>query len=273
MLTKTVIQPSSGWAPIDLRELASHRELLYFLTWRDIKVRYKQTVLGAAWAVLQPLMMMAIFSVFFGRWAKIPSDGIAHPIFFYTGLLPWLYFANSVSNASSSLIGDSKLITKVYFPRVFIPMGATLAALLDYGIALALSSVMLAWYGITPDAGILLLPALVPIFFLAATGAGMLLSALNVQYRDVRYAIPFVIQIGLFLSLVIFPASVIPQSYRWMIYLNPMAGVVEAHRAAILPGVDVDAGALAISAASTAVLFVVGAFYFKRVERSFADVI
>jgi lipopolysaccharide transport system permease protein len=148
-----------------------------------------------------------------------------------------------------------------------------LAALLDYGIALALSSVMLAWYGITPDAGILLLPALVPIFFLAATGAGMLLSALNVQYRDVRYAIPFVIQIGLFLSLVIFPASVIPQSYRWMIYLNPMAGVVEAHRAAILPGVDVDAGALAISAASTAVLFVVGAFYFKRVERSFADVI
>ena len=273
VVNKTVILPTQGWASVDFRELLRYRELLYFLTWRDIKVRYKQTVLGAAWAVLQPALTMIIFTVFFGRMANIPSEGVPYPIFSYAGLLPWFYFANAVTFSSNSLIGDARLINKVYFPRLFIPMGSTLAGLLDYSISTVLLVVIMGYYGMVPDAGILLLPLLMVFCFMAATGAGMLTAALNVQYRDIRYAIPFLMQLWLFLTPVIYPSSMLSPGYQWVMALNPMAGLVEAHRAAVLPDTTVDWTSLGTSVAVATALFVVGVLYFKRVERSFADVI
>lgn len=272
-VTETVIEPPSGWSTINLRELWQYRELLYFLTWRDIKVKYKQTLLGATWAILQPFFAMVIFTIFFGKMAKIPSDGIPYPIFSYAGLLPWTYFATAVSFASNSLIGSSNLVTKVYFPRLLVPMGSTLAGLVDYVIALSILGLMMGWYGFAPGIEIVLLPLLMVLCFLTATGVGLWLSAMNVQYRDIRYVVPFLLQFWIFVSPVIYPTSFLPERYQWLMALNPMAGVIEAHRAAILGHQSIDWLSLGISCGVIAIILVTGVLYFKRMERFFADVI
>jgi lipopolysaccharide transport system permease protein len=269
----TVIKPSKGWSAINFRELLKYRELLYFLAWRDIKIRYKQTILGASWAILQPFFTMIVFTIFFGKIAKIPSEGVPYPLFSYAGLLPWTYFANAVSLSSNSLVGSSSLITKVYFPRLYVPIGSTLAGLVDYVIAITVLVVMMIWYRFTPAVEIILLPIIMLLCFLASVGVGMWLSAMNVKYRDIKYAIPFLIQLWLFATPVIYPSSMLSERYRWIIALNPMAGVIEAHRTMILGNKQIDWLALAISTGIIILIFVTGAFYFKRMERSFADVI
>ncbi len=272
--TRTVLTPSRGLIPLDIRELVAHRELLWFLTWRDIKVRYKQTLLGVLWAVLQPLATMVVFTVFFGRLAGMQSDVQGpYALFAYTGLLVWLFFANSVVNASQSLVANTNLVTKVYFPRLFVPLAATFAALVDYAIALVLLFAIILFYGVAPDLEFLALPLVLPVAFLAASGVGMLLAALNVEYRDVRHATPFLIQLWLFLTPVIYPVTLVPEKWSWLLFLNPMSGIVHVHRAVLDPNTHADWGALAISFAVSAVIFLVGAFTFKRMERSFADVI
>ena len=268
-----VIKPSKGLAGLKIRELIQYRGLLYFLVWRDIKVKYKQTLLGVAWAVLQPLLTMIVFTIFFGNMANMPSDGVPYPIFSYSGLLIWTYFATAVNFSSQSLVGNQQLVTKIYFPRILITMGATVAGLLDYVIALVILVVMMFWYQIVPSVELLLLPVVILFGFLTATGIGMWLSALNVKYRDVRYVVPFLVQLWLFLTPVIYPVSLFSESkYQWLLALNPMTGVVEAHRAVIL-GTTVELSTLGISAGVAVFLFISGLFYFKQMERSFADVI
>jgi lipopolysaccharide transport system permease protein len=218
----TIIEPKKGWIPIDLKEIWNYRELLYFLTKRDIKVRYKQTVLGGLWAIIQPVFTMIVFTLFFGRLAKMPSDGIPYPIFVYAGLLPWTYFANALSTSGNSLVGSANLITKVYFPRLIIPASASMAGLLDFFIAMLVMGAMMIYYQFVPSIGILLFPFLVGLTFLCAVGVGLWLSALNVQYRDIRYVIPFLIQLWMFVSPVIYPISMVPQKYQWLLALNPM---------------------------------------------------
>jgi lipopolysaccharide transport system permease protein len=269
----TIIKPSKGWSALNFRELFRYRELLYFLAWRDIKIRYKQTILGASWAVLQPFFTMIVFTIFFGKMAKIPSEGVPYPIFSYAGLLPWTYFANAVSLSGNSLVGSSNLITKVYFPRLYVPMGATLAGLVDYVIAITVLVAMMIWYRFVPRIEMLLLPMIMLLCLLASTGVGMWLSAMNVKYRDIKYTIPFLIQLWLFATPVIYPTSMLSEKYRWIMALNPMAGIIEAHRAMILGNKPIDWSALAISSSIIILIFVIGAFYFKRMERSFADVI
>lgn len=269
----TIIEPSKQWVPLDLRELWRFRELLYFLTKRDIKVRYKQTVLGGLWAIIQPFLTMVVFTLFFGRLAKVPSDGIPYPIFVYAGLLAWTYFANALGNAGNSLVGSANLITKVYFPRLIIPLSAALAGLVDFFIAMVVLIAMMLYYGFAPGWGLLLFPVLVLLTFLCAVGVGMWLSALNVEYRDVRYVIPFLIQLWMFVSPVIYPVSMVPERYRWLLAVNPMGGVIDAYRAAILGHQPIDWFLLGISGAIIAFVFVSGLFYFRSVERTFADVV
>ncbi len=269
----TVIKPSRGWIPLDLKAFWEYRELLYFLTWRDIKIRYKQTLIGAGWAILQPFFTMIVFTIFFGRMAKVPSEGVPYPIFSYAGLLLWTYFSTAVTNSSNSLVGSSNLISKIYFPRLIMPLSSALAGILDYFIALSILIVMMFIYHITPSPLLLLLPVLLLCSFFAASGVGLWLSAINVKYRDVRYAIPFLIQIWLFATPVIYPASMLPEKYRWILALNPMGGLVEAHRACILGNQPINWQSLAISLGVTVFIFVTGAFYFRRMERFFADII
>jgi lipopolysaccharide transport system permease protein len=269
----TIIEPKKGWVPIDLREIWDYRELLYFLTKRDIKVRYKQTVLGGLWAIIQPAFTMIVFTLFFGRLAKMPSDGIPYPIFVYAGLLPWTYFANAVAASGNSLVGSANLITKVYFPRIMVPASASLAGLLDFAVAVLVLAVLMVYYRFVPGAGILLFPFLVALTFLCAVGVGLWLSALNVQYRDIRYAIPFLIQIWMFLSPVIYPVSLVKGKYQWLLALNPMGGVIHAYRASLLGHRPIDWSLLAVSALIILVLFLGGLGYFKRMERTFADVV
>ena len=269
----TVIEPHTSWlAGFNLKELFCYRELLYFLVWRDIKVRYKQTVLGAAWAVLQPFFTMVVFTIFFGKMAKMPSEGIPYPIFSYAALLPWTYFANSISQSGNSLINSSHLITKVYFPRLCIPMGATLAGLVDFFIAMIVLAGMMVWYKFIPGFGLFLFPLLVFLTFVLATSIGLWLSALNVKYRDIRYVIPFMVQLWLFITPVIYPTS-IAKNYAWILYLNPMAGIIESFRASILGHKAIPWPQLGFSAILTILLFVVGVTYFHRMEREFADVV
>ncbi len=230
----TIIEPKKGWIPIDLKQIWNYRELFYFLTKRDIKVRYKQTVLGGLWAIIQPVFMMVVFTLFFGRLAKMPSDGIPYPIFVYAGLLPWTYFANAVSASGNSLVGSANLITKVYFPRLIIPASASMAGLLDFFIAMLVMGAMMIYYNFIPNIGILLFPFLVGLTFLCAVGVGLWLSALNVQYRDIRYVIPFLIQLWMFVSPVIYPVSMVKEKYQWLLALNPMGGVIQAYRASLL---------------------------------------
>ena len=270
----TVIEPKRGWVPVDLREVWQYRELLYFLTKRDIKVRYKQTVLGGLWAVIQPAFTMIVFTLLFGRLAKIPSDGMPYPLFVYVGLLPWTYFANAVSASGNSLVGSANLITKVYFPRLIIPASASLGGLLDFFVALIVLAALMIHYGFVPGLlGILLFPFLLALTFLCALGVGLWLSALNVQYRDIRYVIPFLIQLWMFVSPVIYPVSMVKGNYQRLLALNPMGGLIEAYRASILGHHPVDWSLLGISAAIIVVIFVTGLYYFRKMERRFADVV
>lgn len=267
----TVIEPSGKMA-LRPREMWDYRELLFFLTWRDIKVRYKQTALGAAWAVLQPLATMAVFSIFFGRLAKIPSDGFPYPIWAYAGLLPWQLFSYALTESANSLVGSQALITKVYFPRLVIPISAALAGLVDFAIAFCLLLVFFMYYGIVPTWAIVTLPLFLLLAIATALGVGLWLSALNVNYRDVRYTIPFLTQFWLFITPIAYPSSLIPERWRALYGLNPMAGVVEGFRWALL-GTAPPGPMLAVSTLVVVCLLVGGLFYFRRMERTFADIV
>ena len=267
------IRPARGWTGLELRELWQYRELLVFLIWRDIKVRYKQTALGAAWAVLQPIFGMVVFSLFFGRLAKMPSDGIPYPVFAYCALLPWQLFAYALAESSNSVVANERLITKIYFPRLVIPIAAVLAGLVDFAIAFSVLILLILHYGIIPTWTIATLPLFVLLAILTALAAGLWLSALNVQYRDVRYTVGFLTQIWLFLSPVAYPSSLVPERWRPLYGLNPMAGVVEGFRWALVGRTPPPAAMLAVSVAVVLLLLVGGLFYFRRMENSFADVI
>ncbi len=266
------IEPPRGWIGLDLAELWRYRELLYFFTWRDIKVRYKQTLLGAAWAVLQPFATMVIFSVFFGRLAGVPSDEFPYPIFAYSALLPWNYFAQSLERAANSLIETPDLIRKVYFPRLVAPLSGALSPLLDFGIAFLILLGMMVYYGVRPTLGVFLLPLFLLLGMVTALGVGTWFSALNVQYRDVRYVIPFLIQAWLFATPVAYPSSLLGEPWRTLYGLNPMVGVVEGFRWALL-GTDPPRAMIGVSALASVVLLLTGLHYFRRMENTFADVV
>lgn len=267
-----VIQPSRGWKLVSFKDLWAYRELLFFLTWRDVKVRYKQTALGAAWAILQPLFMMVIFTIFFGRLAGLDSAGIPYPLFALAGLVPWTFFSNAITQSGNSLVGSANLITKVYFPRLIVPAAAMLAGLVDFAFAFVLFVVMMIYYGVAPTIQVLFLPVLVLLTALFALGVGTWFAALNVKYRDVRFALPFLIQLWLFVSSVILPSSALPQKYRWLLMFNPMSGIIEGYRSALF-GIPFDWPALGVAAAITFAVLLYAIYSFARVERSFADII
>jgi len=268
-----IIRPSRGWVPIKLKDIWEYRELLYFLTWRDIKVRYKQTVLGAAWAILQPFLTMVVFSIFFGRLAKMPSDNIPYPIFSYSGLVIWTFFANGVTLSSNSMVTEANTIKKVYFPRLVIPIGAVTSGVVDFILAFIVLLGMMAFYGIIPTASVIWLPLFFLLAFITALGVGFWLSAMNVMFRDVRYVVPFLIQIWLFATPIAYSASLLTGEWRTLYGLNPMVGVVEGFRWALL-GVETKPGPMiAVSTCVSIVLLISGAYYFRRTERSFADVV
>ncbi len=268
-----VLEPSRGWSSLKLQELWEYRELLYFLTWRDVKVRYKQAALGVAWAVLQPLMTMVIFSLIFGRLAKLPSEGIPYPIFSYVALLPWQLFSGALTRASTSLVGNANLLTKVYFPRLVIPLSAIAAGLIDFAISFLVLLGLMLYYGIVPNWSILLLPILVVFTILTVLGVGLWLSALNVKYRDVQHLIPFLVQVWMFASPVAYSGELIPKGFWRIVYgLNPMAGVIQGFRWALLNGRPPDE-LMIVSIIMVVLLLVSGVFYFKRMEETFADVV
>jgi len=270
---KIIIRPTDGWVAINFHELWEYRELLYFLTWRDIKVRYKQTALGAAWAVIQPFFTMVVFSLFFGRLAQVPSDGIPYPVFAYCALVPWSFFAGSLDRAGNSLVTSANLLTKVYFPRLVIPMSAVLAGLIDFVIAFIVLVAMMLAYGITPTWAVVTLPFFLLLALVTALGVGLWLSALNVQYRDVRYTIPFITQFWLFASPVAYSANLVPEQWRWLYGINPMAGVIDGFRWALLGRESAPGPLLIVSVVMVVLIFVGGLFYFRRMEKSFADVV
>jgi lipopolysaccharide transport system permease protein len=266
------IQPTRRFA-LNLRELWDYRELLYFLTLRDVKVRYKQTLLGVAWALIQPVVSMIVFSVIFGHLAGIKGvRGVPYPLFVFAGILPWTYFASSLSQGSLSVAGNASLVTKVYFPRLILPLAASVVALVDFVMSFGVLLVLFLWYGHWPHWHVVFLPLFIALTWLIAIGVGLWLSALNVRYRDVPYAIPFLTQLWLYASPVIYPVTLVPAHWRWLLALNPMAGVIDGFRWAVLGRGDLHAGLLAIGVAVAAVLFSSGLVYFKRVERRFADV-
>lgn len=269
---ETIIKPRSGWRTLDLKELWAYRELLWVLTVRDIKVRYKQTVLGFAWAIIQPVMMMVVFSVFFGQLAKMPSEGIAYPVFVYAALLPWTFFQNSVGNSANSLIGSANLVSKVYFPRLIIPLSAVGAGLIDLLISTGVLFLLMLWYGVPFSLNLLAAPILMAGVIFTALGVGTFLSALTVAYRDFRYVVPFMLQFWMFATPVVYPASLVPGSWQWVYYLNPMAGLIEGFRSAFL-GKPFDFVSLTLSLAVAIGLFTLGVAYFEKVERRFADII
>lgn len=268
----TVIKPQKGWRLLDWRELWAYRELLYVLTMRDIRVRYKQTVLGFAWAIIQPVMMMVVFSIFFGRLAQMPSEGYPYPIFVYAALLPWTFFSNSITNSANSLIGSANLVSKVYFPRLLIPLSSVGSGLVDFAIAAAILLALMIYYGIALTLNLLVAPVLVASVVLTALGVGTWLAALNVAYRDFRYVVPFMVQFWMFATPVVYPASLVPRQWQWVLYLNPMAGVIEGFRSAFLSR-PFDVPGMLVSLAIAAILFGAGIMYFEKVERQFADII
>lgn len=269
----TIIKPKKVFSLEDLREVWRYKELLYFFTWRDFKVRYKQTAIGILWAIFQPFMTMVVFSLFFGKLLKIPSDGIPYPIFVYTGLLFWQFFSSALAETSNVLISNQSIITKVYFPRLILPLSSVSTKLVDFAIASVILAGMMVYYGYTPHlVGFLLMPILLAITFMASVGGGLFLAAINVKYRDVRFVLPYFMQILLFLTPVIYPAS-IAGAYSWMLAFNPMMGVIQAARAGLLGATPINWTLIAISFAGTAVLLVIGVIYFKKVERYFADII
>jgi lipopolysaccharide transport system permease protein len=268
------IEPSHGWVSLKLRELWEYRELLYFLMWRDVKVRYKQTVLGAAWAIIQPFFTMVVFSVFFGNLARVPSDGIPYPIFSYTALVPWSFFAHGLTQASDSLVGGARLIRKVYFPRLAMPIATVLSGVVDFGLAFVVLLGMMLAYGIVPTLNALWLPLFLLLALVTSLGTGLWLAAMNVQFRDVRYTVPFITQFWMFATPIAYPSSLIENPLLRTLYgINPMAGVVEGFRWALL-GTDTAPGPIIIvSCVAALALLVSGAFYFRRMERTFADVV
>lgn len=270
---ETNIGPSRGWQDLRLGDLWRYRELIYFLAWRDIKVRYKQTILGAAWAVLQPLLTMLLFSVIFGALARLPSDGVPYPVFTYTALLPWQLFAYALSQSSISLVIDQNLISKIYFPRLAIPFSSVMAGFVDFSIAFIVLLGMLLVYGIPLTIRLLVLPLLILLTLLTALGIGLWLSALNVKYRDVRYALPFITQLWMYATPIAYSSSLIPDRWRWLYCLNPLTGVVEGFRWALLGKTSPVGSLIYISAAVVVLFFFGGLVYFKRLEDSFADVI
>lgn len=269
----TVIRPSRGWMGVNIRELWLYRELLYFLIWRDIKVRYKQSVLGAAWAILQPFLTMVIFSLFFGRWAGIPTDELPQPIFYFAGILPWQLFQSGVSKAGTSLVASSNLITKVYFPRLAIPIAPVIAALVDFSLAFLVLIGMMIFYGIPLTTAIWTLPLFLILAVITAMGVGIWLAGLNVSYRDIGYIIPFLLQVWFFLSPVVYSSNIVPEAIRPFYGLNPMAGVVQGFRWAILGVGEPEMISLLASIGVSFLLLISGVFYFRRMERTFADVV
>jgi lipopolysaccharide transport system permease protein len=267
------LAPSKGWVSLQLKELFAYRELLYFLIWRDIKVRYKQTALGAAWAIIQPFFTMLVFSLFFGKLAKIQSDGLPYPVFAYAALVPWTFFAQGLSQASDSLVGSANLIRKVYFPRLAIPVGTVASGVVDFSLAFLVLLLLMLYYGVTPTWNILWLPLLLVLALVTALGVGLWLSALNVKFRDVKYVVPFITQFWMFATPIAYPSSLLPEKWRLVYALNPMVGVVEGFRWALLD-TDTAPGPMLLVSATVALLVLVGgAFVFRRMEKSFADVV
>ena len=267
------IEASTGWVSLGLRELWQYRELLSFLVWRDLKVRYKQTALGVAWAIIQPLLSMVIFSLFFGRLAKMPSDNIPYPLFSYTGLVVWAYFSHALTQSSTSLVGSANLIKKIYFPRLAIPVSAVLSGVVDFGLAFLVLLGMMFYYGILPTWNSVWLPLFLLLGIVTALGVGVWLSAVNVQYRDVPHTLPFITQFWMFATPIVYPSSLLPEPWRAVYGINPMAGVVEGFRWALFGANTAPGPIILVSAAAAVALLVSGALYFRRMERSFADVI
>jgi lipopolysaccharide transport system permease protein len=266
------ISPPRKWIPIDLGELWNYRELLFSFTERDIKIRYKQTALGFLWAIIQPLFMMIIFTVFFGRLAKIPSEGIPYPLFVLAALLPWTLFAEGLTRSTNSMIANAGIMTKVYFPRLIMPISGILSPLVDFTVSISILVVMMAYYGFVPTFNVVFLPLFILLALATSLGIGLWLSALNVKYRDFQYTIPFMIQLWLFASPVVYPASLVPESVRFLYGLNPMAGVIEGFRWALL-GTEMPSAMILVSVGVVVVLLVSGAFYFRRMEQYYADVV
>jgi lipopolysaccharide transport system permease protein len=267
------ITPPSRWWELPFGELWDYRELLYFFVWRDIKVRYKQTAIGAAWAVLQPFLTMLVFSLFFGRLARIPSQGLPYPIFYYSALLPWMYFAGALQNATSTIVENQRLITKVYFPRLVLPFSSVLSGLVDFGISFLMFVAMMFYYGIRPGWALLVLPVFLLLSVLTALGVGLWLSALNAIYRDVRYVVPFLVQFWMFASPVAYPSSLVPAKWRWLYGLNPMAGVIEGFRWSLTGHGDPPGRLMLVSASVVLVVLLSGLAYFQKMETTVADVV
>ncbi|MBA3439333.1 MAG: ABC transporter permease [Pyrinomonadaceae bacterium] len=265
------IEPSKGWVALKVRELWEYRELLYFLVWRDVKVRYKQTVLGATWAIIQPFFTMLVFSLFFGRLAKMPSDGIPYPIFSYAGLVPWMFFAHGLSQTSNSIVGSAGLITKVYFPRLAIPLATVLSGVVDFLLAFSVLLLMMLYYGVVPTINMLWLPVFLLLALVTSLGVGLWLSALNVEYRDVRYMVPFITQFWMFATPIVYPSSLLSEPWRTLYGVNPMVGVVEGFRWALLGTNTAPGPMIAVSTLVALVVLVGGAYYFRRMEKKFAD--
>lgn len=269
----TIIEPSRGWMPLNLRELWEYRELMYFLTWREVKVRYKQTALGAAWAIIQPLFTMLVFSLFFGRLAKVPSDGIPYPLFTLAALIPWTFFANGMTQSSNSLVSNSNLLSKVYFPRLAMPISAVLSGGVDFLVSFVLLLGMMAYYHAAPPGRIFLLPLFILLAFVSGLGVGLWLSALNVEYRDVRYAVPFLVQFWMFATPIAYPSSLLREPWRTVYGLNPLVGVAEGFRWALLGARTAPGPMIAASSVASVLILVGGAFYFRRMEKTFADIV
>ena len=268
-----LVRPSTGWVSVDLRELWEYRDLLYFLVWRDIKVRYKQTVLGATWAVLQPLLTMAVFSLFFGKLSSIPSDGVPYPLFSLAALVPWSFFAYGVTQSANSLVGSQNLIKKVYFPRLAIPLGTVLSGLVDLGLGLLVLLGMMLAYGVVPGWNALWVLPLLLLVLATSLGVGFWLSALNVQYRDVRFILPFLVQFWLFATPIAYPSSLLAEPWRTLYALNPLVGVVEGFRWALLDTATAPGSMIAVSSLAALLVLIGGAMYFRRMEKSFADLV
>ncbi len=267
-----VIEPSKPWRAINLRDLWAHRELLYFLTWKELKVRYKQTALGVTWALLQPLATMVIFSVIFGKVAKLPSDGVPYPLFAYAGLLPWVFFSNAVTTGGNSLVNNAHVITKVYFPRAIIPAASVCSGLIDLAISFVFLALLMLYYQVPLTANIVMLLPVVILTVLLALGVSLWMAALNVKYRDIRFALPFAIQLWMFLSPIIYPASFLPPRWQKLLVLNPLTGIIEGYRSALF-GNPFNTTAFAVSAGITLVLLVYSSYAFRRLEKSFADIV
>ncbi len=269
----TRIEPTRGWASLKLAELWEYRELVYFFTWRDIKVRYKQTVLGVLWAILQPFCTMLIFALFFGKLAKMPSDGIPYPLFSYTALVPWTFFATGLTQASNSLVANSNMLQKIYFPRMAMPLGTVVAGCVDFCLAFVVLLGMTASYGVVPTWKVFWLPFYLGLALITCLGASLWLSAMNVQFRDVKYTIPFLIQIWMYATPIVYPSSLLPEPWRTVYGINPMVGVVEGFRWALLDAKTAPGPMVAVSSVVAVGLLISGAYYFRRLERTFADVV